>query len=160
MRREGRVYNHWDPTPHHFDEFGKGVVCNSQYQPILVCSDREHRNASQSLSTSTSTTRTTRESPTLEVDPTSEERNRIEREKEKPPQKLKMTNPAKVLWWETFELWDALLYRVGDVYYKVHPIRPRKKTARARAGAAASTRRPKSSTRRSRKHRRRDLPGS
>lgn len=36
-----------------------------------------------------------------------------------------MTNPAKTLWWETFELWDMVLYHVGNVYYKAR--RPHKK---------------------------------
>lgn len=30
-----------------------------------------------------------------------------------------MTNPAKTLWWETFELWDVVLYQLGNAYYKV-----------------------------------------
>lgn len=36
-----------------------------------------------------------------------------------------MINPAKTLWWETYELWDAVLYRIGDVYYKVKPPKAR-----------------------------------
>lgn len=34
---------------------------------------------------------------------------------------MNMTNPAKTLWWETFELWDALLYRLGGAYYMARP---------------------------------------
>lgn len=45
----------------------------------------------------------------------------------------KMTNPAKVLWWETFQLWDEVLYQVGKAYYKVKP--PEKLHSRARARA-------------------------
>lgn len=42
-----------------------------------------------------------------------------------------MTNPAKTVWWETYQLWDEVLHQVGKAYYKA---RPPKKGSRSRAG--------------------------
>lgn len=42
-----------------------------------------------------------------------------------------MTNPAKTVWWETYQLWDEVLHQVGKAYYKA---RPPKKGSRTRAG--------------------------
>ncbi|PSR76738.1 hypothetical protein BD289DRAFT_456910 [Coniella lustricola] len=48
-------------------------------------------------------------------------------------------NPAKTLLWETYELWDAVLYHIGDLYYKARPMAPRRtsgnKTRRAQSEA-------------------------
>lgn len=57
-----------------------------------------------------------------------------------------MINPAKTLWWETYELWDAVLYRIGDVYYKAKPPKARP--------ASSSSRRHMARRRRSRRERR------
>lgn len=42
----------------------------------------------------------------------------------------RMTNPAKTVWWETYQLWDEVLHQVGKAYYKA---RPPKKGSRSRA---------------------------
>ncbi|KAG8159222.1 hypothetical protein KVR01_010883 [Diaporthe batatas] len=42
-----------------------------------------------------------------------------------------MTNPAKTVWWETYQLWDEVLHQVGKAYYKA---RPPKKGSRSRTG--------------------------
>lgn len=43
----------------------------------------------------------------------------------------RMTNPAKTVWWETYQLWDEVLHQVGKAYYKA---RPPKKGSRSRTG--------------------------
>jgi hypothetical protein len=37
----------------------------------------------------------------------------------------------RTVWWETYELWDLVLYRVGDVYYKVRSTTERTTCHRA-----------------------------
>ncbi|ROW05951.1 hypothetical protein VPNG_08453 [Cytospora leucostoma] len=62
----------------------------------------------------------------------------------------KVTNPAKVLWWETYQLWDEVLYQVGKAYYKAKP--PEKLHSRARPGSTPMLR----SERKSLEHRDRE----
>ncbi|ROV88029.1 hypothetical protein VSDG_09166 [Cytospora chrysosperma] len=48
----------------------------------------------------------------------------------------KMANPVKTLWWETYQLWDEVLYQVGKAYYKAKPP----KRSRSKSGSGSRSR--------------------
>lgn len=51
-----------------------------------------------------------------------------------------MTNPVKTILVGTYKFWDAVLYQVGNAYYKVKPATSNSSTTRKMSSSSSSSR--------------------